>query len=78
VILNTHAIIDAMRNRPYTVMIRIEGKNGKLIEELSTLPSEKEILFNTQTKLKVIKVDKSANPADDYQSFIKTIWLEEL
>ena len=72
------AIIEAMKFRPHTVLIRIEGKNGKLIEPLSTLPAEKEVLFNTNTKFKVVKVAKSANPADDYQSFIRTIWLTEI
>ena len=67
-----------MRNRSYTVLIRIEGKSGKLIEDLSTLPSEKEILFQTEVKFKIIKVGKSANPGEDYQEFIKTIWIKEI
>lgn len=71
------AIIEAMRNRPYTVLIRIEGREGKLIEELSTLPSEKEILFKSETIFKVEKVGFSPNP-EDYMIPIKTIWLKEL
>ncbi|SPE77504.1 ADP-ribosyltransferase exoenzyme [Flavobacterium columnare] len=72
-----NAIIDAIRNRSYTVLIRIEGKNGKLIEELSTLPAEKEILFKTGSIFEVNKVGFSPNP-DDYMTPIKTIWLKEL
>mgnify|MGYP000849232701 CR=1 FL=1 len=68
---------EAMRNRPYTVLIRIEGKDGKLIEGLSTLPSEKEILFKSETIFKVEKVGFSPNP-EDYMIPIKTIWLKEL
>ena len=71
------AVIEAMRNRPYTVLIRIEGKDGKLIEGLSTLPSEKEILFKSETIFKVEKVGFSPNPKD-YMIPIKTIWLKEL
>ena len=71
------AVIEAMRNRPYTVLIRIEGKDGKLIEGLSTLPSEKEILFKSETIFKVEKVGFSPNP-EDYMIPIKTIWLKEL
>jgi len=71
------AIIEAMRNRPYTVLIRIEGREGKLIEELSTLPFEKEILFKSETIFKVEKVGFSPNP-EDYMIPIKTIWLKEL
>jgi hypothetical protein len=71
------AIIEAIRSRSHTVLIRIEGKNGKLIEDLSTLPAEKEILFNTGSNFKVDKVGFSPNP-DDYMTPIKTIWLKEL
>ena len=71
------AVIEAMRNRSYTVLIRIEGKDGKLIEGLSTLPSEKEILFKSETIFKVEKVGFSPNP-EDYMVPIKTIWLKEL
>ena len=71
------AVIEAMRNRPYTILIRIEGKDGKLIEGLSTLPSEKEILFKSETIFKVEKVGFSPNP-EDYMIPIKTIWLKEL
>jgi ADP-ribosyltransferase exoenzyme len=71
------AIIDAIRNRPHNVLIRIEGKNGKLIEDLSTLPAEKELLFKTGTNFKVDKVGFSPNP-DGYMTPIKTIWLKEL
>jgi ADP-ribosyltransferase exoenzyme/Fibronectin type III domain len=72
-----NAIIDAIRSRKYTVLIRIEGKNGKLIEDLSTFPTEKEILFKTGTNFKVNKVGFSPNP-DDYETTVKTIWLKEL
>ncbi len=71
------AIIEAIRNRAYTVLIRIEGKKGKLIERLSTLPSEKEVLFNVGTRFQVDRVGFSPNP-DDYMRPLKTIWLKEL
>ena len=71
------AVIDAMRVRPYTVLIRIEGKNGRLLEEISTLPLEKEILFKSETIFRVEKVGFSPNP-EDYMTPIKTIWLKEL
>jgi hypothetical protein len=72
------AIINAMRNRSYTVMIRIEGKKGRLIEEISTLQKEKEILFKSKTKFFVKKIYESANPGDDYMSKIITIWIKEI
>ena len=58
-------------------LIIVKGKKGKLIEGLSTLPSEKEILFKSETIFKVEKVGFSPNP-EDYMIPIKTIWLKEL
>jgi NADH dehydrogenase/NADH:ubiquinone oxidoreductase subunit G len=56
------AIARVMREREYTVLIHIYGKNGRLIEEISTLMSEKEILFKSQTKFFVQKISKTTNP----------------
>ncbi len=56
------AIAEAMRHRPYTILIHIYGKNGRLIEELSTLKKEKEILFKSKTKFYVQKISKTTNP----------------
>ncbi|WP_024769068.1 ADP-ribosyltransferase [Aquimarina macrocephali] len=50
------AIKSAMDNRVHTVLIRIKGKNGKLIEDLSTFAIEKEVLFKSNTRFKVNKI----------------------
>ena len=72
------AIAEAMRieNRAYTVLLRIESKNGKLIENISTLREEKEILFRAKTKFYVKEIKETLNPLD-YSSKIKTIILIE-
>lgn len=77
-----NAIVEASRQRIHNTLIRIEGKNGKLIEDVSTLPAEKEILFNKGTKFEVTNVGFSAHP--DYEYFppdlyppIRTVWLKE-
>lgn len=70
------AIGVAMRNRAYTVLIRIKGKNGKVIEDLSTLKSEKEVLFKSNTKFEVKDIRESTSP-EDFISKIKTIELIE-
>ena len=70
------AIGIAMRNRAYTVLIRIKGKNGKVIEDLSTLKSEKEVLFKSNTKFEVKDIRESTSP-EDFISKIKTIELIE-
>jgi hypothetical protein len=74
------AIIDASRNRSHNVLVRIKGKNGKLIEDTSTLPSEKEILFNKNTKFEVEDVGFSPHPDQDMFPGvpIKTVWLKEI
>ncbi len=50
------AIKEAMEERVHTVLIRIKGKNAKAIEDLSTLKSEKELIFQSNTRFKVDKV----------------------
>ncbi|MBB4807300.1 hypothetical protein HNP38_002604 [Chryseobacterium defluvii] len=70
------AIGVAMRNRAYTVLIRIKGKNGRVIEDLSTLKSEKEVLFKSNTKFEVKDIRESTSP-EDFISKIKTIELIE-
>ena len=40
---NYEALRDAVLNRSFTLIIRIKSKNGKLIENISTLKKEKEI-----------------------------------
>ncbi|KMQ67980.1 ADP-ribosyltransferase [Chryseobacterium sp. FH2] len=69
------AIAKAMRERPYTVLVQIKGKNGRLIEELSTLSPEKEILFKSNCKFYVEKISKTTNP--DTLGPILTIKLSE-
>jgi hypothetical protein len=56
------AIKQAMLSRPHSYLIRIQGKNGKLIEEISTLSSEREILFKSNSKFRVKKVDVITHP----------------
>ncbi|WP_053073321.1 ADP-ribosyltransferase [Chryseobacterium sp. FH2] len=70
------AIGEAMRERPYSILIRIEGKSGRLIEDLSTLKSEKEVLFKSNSKFYVKEIKTTSNPAD-WSSSIKTIILIE-
>lgn len=46
------AVIEAMRNRPYTVLIRIEGKDGKLIEGLQHYHLKKKYYLSLRRYLK--------------------------
>jgi hypothetical protein len=71
------AIAEAMRYRKYTVLVRIEGKNGKLIENLSTFNKEKEVIFMSKTRFEVVDIRLSTSP-EDYLTPIKTIILKEL
>ncbi len=70
------AIGKAMERRPYTILIRIESKNGRMIESLSTFNQEKEVLFKSKTKFYVDDIRMSTSP-EDYITSIKTIILKE-
>ncbi|OPC01948.1 ADP-ribosyltransferase [Elizabethkingia meningoseptica] len=70
------AIGKAMERRAYTILIRIESKNGRLIEGLSTFNQEKEVLFKSKTKFYVDDIRMSTSP-EDYATPIKTIILKE-
>ncbi|KMQ70037.1 ADP-ribosyltransferase [Chryseobacterium sp. FH2] len=69
------AIAESMKKRPYSVLIRIESKNGRLIESLSIKREEKEIIFSSKTKFYVKEITNTNNPLD--YSEIKTIKLIE-
>lgn len=71
------AIIEAMRNREYTVLIKIKGKNGRLIEELSTLKKEQEVLFKSNTKFKVKEVGYDYNPLEPWKPIRRIILIEK-
>lgn len=71
------AIIEAMRNREYTVLIKIKGKNGRLIEELSTLKIEREILFKSNTKFQVKEVGYDYNPLEPWKPIKRIILIEK-
>ncbi len=65
------------RNFSTPVLLRIQGRSGKDIESISTLPGEKEILFSSNTRFRVTRIDESLDPRDGMGT-IKTVWLEEL
>lgn len=66
-----------MRNREYTVLIKIKGKNGRLIEELSTLKTEKEVLFKSNTKFKVKEIGFDYNPLEPWKPIKRIILIEK-
>ncbi|WP_260262901.1 ADP-ribosyltransferase [Elizabethkingia occulta] len=71
------SIGEAMRKRKFTVLIRIESKNGKLIEAISTLKDEAEVIFKSNTTFYVDKFTENINPLDPFGSKIKTIIIKE-
>ncbi|WP_234974610.1 ADP-ribosyltransferase [Tenacibaculum agarivorans] len=72
------AIGEAMQRRPFTVLIRIESKTGKLIEPLSTFKEEAEVLFKSKTRFLVERVTESINPIDPFGDKVKTIIIKEI
>ncbi|MGV6861264.1 MAG: ADP-ribosyltransferase [Putridiphycobacter sp.] len=58
--------IQSSRQRNFEYIIKIEGKNGKLIEPASTLPKEAEVLFKSDTQFKVEKASYDLHPDNSY------------
>jgi len=66
-----------MRTAKYTVLIRIEGKSGKLIESVSEFPLENEILFNTDRKFLVKEIGFEYNPLEPWKPIKRIILIEK-
>ena len=80
---NIDDFIKSSRIRNFDYIIKIEGKNGKLIETISALPEEAEVLFKSNTSFKVEKAGFDLHPDINYEDlngmpFIWTIKLKEL
>ncbi|MGV7106005.1 ADP-ribosyltransferase [Flavobacterium sp. U410] len=76
---NYEALRDAVLNRPFTLIIRIKSKNGKLIENISTLKKEKEVLFKSNSIFILEKIGNTINPIDpdNFMNYVKEITLIE-
>ena len=73
------AISKYIRDVPKNVLLRIEGKTGKLIEDISLKPQEKEVLFKSGTKFEVVDVGPGQDPSNPFDpNGITTIWLKEI
>lgn len=80
---NIDDFVKSSRMRNFDYIIKIEGKNGKLIEAVSTLPEEAEVIFKSNSSFKVEKVGYDLHPDTNYENldgmpFIWTIKLKEL
>jgi SPP1 gp7 family putative phage head morphogenesis protein len=51
----------SMDKENYGVLFKIKSKNGVYLNGLSLIPEEKEVLFNKETKFKILGIDRS-NP----------------
>ncbi|WP_294217138.1 ADP-ribosyltransferase [uncultured Chryseobacterium sp.] len=63
--------------RGANLLIRIQGKNGKLIEDLSTLKIEKEVLFKSNTKFLVKEIGFAPNPFEPWVPIKRVILVEK-
>ncbi|OQP62619.1 hypothetical protein A3860_26780 [Niastella vici] len=80
---NVNDFIKSSRMRDFNIIIKIEGKSGKLIQEASTLPEEAEVLIKSKTNFEVIKSDMQLHPDVRFEDangypMIWTIVLKEL
>lgn len=63
--------------RGANLLIRIQGKNGRLIEDLSTLKVEKEVLFKSNTKFNVKEIGFESNPYEPWKPIKRIILIEK-
>lgn len=66
----TKSTRDVHNDKPYRIIIH--SKHGKLIDFLSGLPAEEEVLFDKGSRFKIISRQKGKKSVDDYE------WLFEL
>ena len=71
------AIERAIEFRSANLLIRIESKSGKLIENLSTLKKEKEILFKSNTEFYVKEIGFEPNPYEPWIPIKRIILIEK-
>ncbi|EQB93068.1 hypothetical protein C874_16905 [Elizabethkingia anophelis 502] len=71
------AVEGAIELRPANLLIIIENKNGRLIENLSTLKKEKEVLFKSSTKFYVKEIGFEPNPYEPWVPMKRIILVEK-
>ncbi|MBD0256487.1 MAG: hypothetical protein ICV83_12280 [Cytophagales bacterium] len=72
--------IASSRERDFEVILKIKAKSGRLIDDISSMPEEAEVLFKTNTKFKVKKVGFELHPDPKFEDLngYPTIWTIEL
>jgi len=80
---NIDDFVRSSRERDFTIIFKIKGKNGKLIESVSALPEEAEVLFKRGAKFRVKNAGNDIHPDPKYEGpngvpWIWTIIMEEL
>ena len=59
------AHIEFLKDNPFhNVIFKVQGKNGKLIDELAMLTHEREILFKSGTTFDILKIKNEVSPMD--------------
>jgi hypothetical protein len=72
------ALMQWLTDNPlHNVIIKVYGKNGKLIEDVSMLPFEHEVLFKSGTKFVVEGMKPIPNPVDRTKKVLEIILKEK-
>lgn len=61
----------------HNVIFKIQGKNGKLVEDISDIQIEAEVLFKSNTKFEIISVNEIRNPLDNTKDIYEIILKEK-
>ena len=71
------ALEESSLRRNHNTVIKVQGKNGRLIEDLSKLKTEQEVLFKSGTKFKVKLIQMEKHPNKLIPQPIEVIYLIE-
>ena len=75
---NYEKFLDWFEYQPsHNVIFKIQGKNGKLVEAISDIKEEAEVLFKSRTEYEILNVSEAVHPFDTSQQILEIILKEK-
>ena len=64
-------------NPTHNVIMKVQGKNGKLVDDVSEVFEESEVVFRSGSEYDIIRVKPSPNPINEKENIIEIILKEK-
>lgn len=64
-------------NPTHNVIMKVQGKNGKLVDDVSEVFEESEVVFRSGSEYDVARIKKIPNPLDTSEEIIEIILKEK-